>query len=64
MPNNWVGGAVPGVNDIALITTNVGGPVGGTFKVGSMMLLGTETITFTGTWTLSRPSAAGADGVR
>ncbi len=48
-PNNWVGGVAPGVNDTALITENVGGPVGGTFSVNNMMLLGTETITFTGT---------------
>jgi T5SS/PEP-CTERM-associated repeat protein len=48
-PLNWVGGVTPGINDTALITENVGGPVGGTFKVNNMMLLGTETITFTGT---------------
>jgi hypothetical protein len=27
-PKNWIGGVVPGVNDTALITENVGGPVG------------------------------------
>src|SRR5271165_4364838 len=48
-PKNWAGGTVPGGNDTALITTNVGGPVSGTFSVNNMMLLGTETITFTGT---------------
>jgi T5SS/PEP-CTERM-associated repeat protein len=48
-PHNWAGGAVPGADGTALITMNVGGPVGGTFSVNNMMLLGTETITFTGT---------------
>jgi T5SS/PEP-CTERM-associated repeat protein len=48
-PDNWVGDVVPGVSDTALITMNVGGPVGGTFDVNNVMLLGTETITFTGT---------------
>jgi T5SS/PEP-CTERM-associated repeat protein len=48
-PKNWAGGVVPGINDTALITTNVGGPVSGTFSVNNVMLLGSETITFTGT---------------
>jgi len=48
-PHNWTGSVAPGVNDTALITKNVGGPVAGTFSVNNMMLLGTETITFTGT---------------
>jgi hypothetical protein len=48
-PNNWVGGIAPGVNDSALITMNVGGPIGGTLSVNNMMLLGKETIAFTGT---------------
>jgi T5SS/PEP-CTERM-associated repeat protein len=48
-PNNWTGDVVPGVNDTALITMDVGGPVDGTFSVNNMMLLGSETITFTGT---------------
>lgn len=47
-PKNWVGGVVPGIADTAVITTNVGGPVSGTFSVNNMMLLGPETITFTG----------------
>lgn len=47
-PANWVGGVVPGIDNTALITMNVGGPVAGTFSVNNMMLLGTETITFTG----------------
>jgi hypothetical protein len=48
-PHNWVGDVIPGISDSALITMNVGGPVDGTFAVNNMMLLGTETITFTGT---------------
>jgi T5SS/PEP-CTERM-associated repeat protein len=48
-PNNWVGGVVPGSNNMALITMDVGGPISGTYKVGNMMLLGSEKITFTGT---------------
>lgn len=48
-PKNWVGGVVPGIDNSALITINVGGPVAGTFSVNNLMLLGTETITFTGT---------------
>jgi T5SS/PEP-CTERM-associated repeat protein len=48
-PDNWVGDVVPGIADTALITMNVGGPVGGIFSVNNMMLLGSETITFTGT---------------
>jgi len=60
-PKNWIGGVVPGVNDTALITENVGGPVGGTFSVGSMMLLGQETITFTGT--LDTASTAPCQGL-
>jgi T5SS/PEP-CTERM-associated repeat protein len=48
-PNNWVGGIAPGANDSALITMNVGGPIGGTVILNNMMLLGKETITFTGT---------------
>src|SRR5580658_2434468 len=47
-PANWVRGVVPGIDNTALITMNVGGPVAGTFGVNNMMLLGTETITFTG----------------
>jgi fibronectin-binding autotransporter adhesin len=48
-PANWVGGVVPGPDSSALITTNVGGPVGGTFSVNNLMLLGAESIAFTGT---------------
>jgi T5SS/PEP-CTERM-associated repeat protein len=48
-PSNWTGDVAPGVNDTALITMDVGGPVDGTFSVNNMMLLGTETITFSGT---------------
>ncbi len=48
-PNNWAHGAVPGVNDTALITMNTGGPETGTFSVNNIMLLGNETITFQGT---------------
>src|ERR1700733_6658264 len=48
-PKNWNDGVVPGVNDTEVIKMAVGGPVGGTINVGSMMLLGPETITFTGT---------------
>ena len=48
-PKNWAGGVTPGIDDSALITVNVGGPVAGTFSVNNFMLLGTETITFTGT---------------
>src|SRR5580658_58878 len=48
-PKNWVGGVVPGITDSALITMNVGGPVGGVFSVNNVMLLGAESIKFTGT---------------
>jgi T5SS/PEP-CTERM-associated repeat protein len=48
-PNNWVGGVVPGPTSSALITENVGGPVGSTFSVNNLMLLGAESIIFTGT---------------
>jgi len=48
-PRNWAGGVVPGIADTALIKINVGAPIGGTFAVNNMMLLGTEKITFTGT---------------
>jgi len=48
-PTNWIGGVIPGIDDTALITKNVGGPVAGTFSVNNMMLLGSEAITFTGT---------------
>ena len=48
-PNNWIGDVVPGINNTALITTNIGGPAGGVFSVNNLMLLGSETITFTGT---------------
>ena len=48
-PKNWNDGVVPGVNDTEVIKMDPGGPVGGTVSVGSMMLLGPETITFTGT---------------
>ncbi len=48
-PKNWAGGTVPGIDNTALITTNVGGPVSGVFSVNNLMLLGAETITFTGT---------------
>jgi T5SS/PEP-CTERM-associated repeat protein len=47
-PNNWVGDVVPGIDDSALITINIGGPAGGTFSVNNLMLLGTESISFTG----------------
>jgi T5SS/PEP-CTERM-associated repeat protein len=46
---NWDGGVVPGIANSALITINVGGPVSGIFSVNNLMLLGTESITFTGT---------------
>jgi hypothetical protein len=52
-PNNWVGGVAPGINDGAVIEMDVGGPVGGTLTANSMMLLGNETITFTGTLELA-----------
>jgi hypothetical protein len=52
-PNNWVGGVAPGINDGAVIEMNVGGPVGGTLTSNNMMLLGNETITFTGTLNLA-----------
>ena len=48
-PKNWYGGVVPGIDNSALITINVGGPVGGTFSVNNLMLLGSESIVFTGT---------------
>lgn len=48
-PNNWVGGIVPGSNDFAEITMNVGGPIGGTHTYNNIMVLGSEQITFTGT---------------
>ncbi len=48
-PKNWIGGIAPGVGNSALITMNVGGPIGGTVSVNNMMLLGKESITFTGT---------------
>jgi len=48
-PHNWAGGVVPGVDNTALITMNVGGPVAGTVSVNTVMLLGSEAITFTGT---------------
>jgi fibronectin-binding autotransporter adhesin len=48
-PKNWVGGVVPGINDAAIITMAVGAPVGGTVRVNNMMILGSETTTFTGT---------------
>ncbi len=59
-PHNWHGDVTPGIDDTALITMNVGGPVSGTFSVNNMMLLGTETITFTGTSTppVSAPARA------
>ena len=43
-PKNWTGGAVPGIGDTALVTTNIGGPFNGTFSVNNMMLLGAEKI--------------------
>jgi hypothetical protein len=52
-PNNWVGGVARGINDGAVIEMGVGGPVGGTLTANSMMLLGNETITFTGTLDLA-----------
>ena len=48
-PNNWAGGIVPGNNGFAEITMNVGAPIGGTYSVNNIMLLGSEQITFTGT---------------
>jgi T5SS/PEP-CTERM-associated repeat protein len=48
-PNNWVGGVAPGITDLVTINTSVGGPIGGTFEVANLMLLGPEQITFTGT---------------
>ena len=47
-PKNWAGGAVPGIGDTALVTTNIGGPFNGTFSVNNMMLLGAEKIVFQG----------------
>ena len=49
-PLNWVGGEVPtGVNQVAVITTNVGVPIQDTYFVYDLMLLGPEQITFAGT---------------
>jgi T5SS/PEP-CTERM-associated repeat protein len=48
-PLNWAGGVVPGIYDTAIITENVGGPVAGTFSVDNVMLLGSFTMTVTGT---------------
>jgi T5SS/PEP-CTERM-associated repeat protein len=48
-PKNWDGGVVPGIDDSALITINVGAPVSGIFSVNNLMLLGKESISFTGT---------------
>ena len=48
-----VGGVAPGINDGAVIEMDVGGPVGGPLTTNSMMLLGNETITFTGTLELA-----------
>ncbi len=48
-PHNWKHNVVPGVNDTAVITMNIGAPMTGVFSVNNMMLLGSETITFGGT---------------
>jgi T5SS/PEP-CTERM-associated repeat protein len=48
-PKNWIGGAAPGINDAVVISSAVGGPVGGTVSFNSMMVQGNETVTFTGT---------------
>jgi T5SS/PEP-CTERM-associated repeat protein len=61
-PKNWMGGVVPaGIDGTAVITTDVGGPVNGTFTVNNLMLLGPEHITFTGT--LNTLGAVGCQGL-